>query len=99
MINGVTQLILTKVDVLSGFEEFKVAEYYNINGKTTNQLPFDLLAQEIEVNCKSFQGWEEDIADIKDFEKLPQNTQNYIRRSEEHTSELQSRGQLVCRLL
>src|SRR5690625_1268797 len=85
MINGVTQLILTKVDVLSGFEEFKVAEYYNINGKTTNQLPFDLLAQEIEVNCKSFQGWEEDIADIKDFEKLPQNTQNYIRYIEEIT--------------
>src|SRR5699024_6707257 len=47
MINWVTQLVITKVDVLSGFDQFKVAEDYWIDGKITDKLSFNLLAQEI----------------------------------------------------
>lgn len=85
MINGVTQLVITKVDVLSGFDQFKVAENYRIDGTITDKLPFDLLAQEIEIDFKIFEGWHEDIGEIKDFEQLPKNAQNYIQYIEETT--------------
>src|SRR5699024_2217094 len=85
MINGVTQLVITKVDVLSGFDQFKVAENYRIDGTITDKLPFDLLAQEIEIDCKILECWHEDIGEIKDFEQLPKNAQNYIQYIEETT--------------
>lgn len=85
MINGVTQLVLTKVDVLSGFDHFKAAESYVIDGKVTDRLPFDLLAQDIGVQCKTFDGWHEDIGEVKDFGRLPENAQQYIRYIEEIT--------------
>lgn len=85
MINGVTTLVMTKVDVLSGFDTFKVGEHYRIDGQRTDELPFDLLAEEIEMEWRSFEGWVEDICEVKEFDQLPENARQYVRYIEETT--------------
>jgi len=77
MINGVTQLYMTKADVLSGFEKIKVCTSYKINGKEISEIPFENDAV-IEPLYTEFQGWDETISDIKKFAKLPSELKNYI---------------------
>ncbi len=77
MLNGVTDLILTKADVLSGFETFKVATAYKVNGKTTQNVPYDM-DDNIQVVYKEFNGWSEDISKIKSYDELPDNLKMYI---------------------
>jgi len=77
MINGVTQLYMTKADVLSGFEKIKVCTSYKINGKEVSELPFENDAT-IEPIYTELQGWNENISDIKEFDKLPLELKSYI---------------------
>lgn len=86
MINGVTRLVITKLDVLSEFETFKAGEQYRIGNQTTTDLPYDLDALDIDVNFRSFEGWNKDICKIKEFEELPDNARSYIRYIEEQTN-------------
>lgn len=78
MVNGVTDIILTKADVLSGFTELKVATGYHVNGKYTEQLPFSLEGVEIEPQYKTFPGWKEDISQVRSYEALPATLHEYI---------------------
>jgi len=57
IINGVTQLIITKADILNAFEEFGVCTHYKIDGKTTKQLPFDMVNQTIKPVFQTFKSW------------------------------------------
>jgi adenylosuccinate synthase len=57
MLNGTTQLIITKADVLNIFEEIKVCTSYKADGKLTKQLPFDLCNVDIIPNYESINGW------------------------------------------
>jgi adenylosuccinate synthase len=57
MINGVTKLIVTKLDVLNGFEDFGVCTTYEYQGKKTSELPFDLCREDIEPNFKMLKSW------------------------------------------
>jgi adenylosuccinate synthase len=84
MINGVTKLFMTKSDVLSGFRSVKVCVGYRINGKETNQIPFEHDAS-IEPVYRDFNGWNENISSIKEFGKLPENLKVYISYIEEQT--------------
>ncbi|OQY02526.1 MAG: adenylosuccinate synthase [Bacteroidetes bacterium 4572_117] len=84
MINGVTKLIMTKADVLSGLKKFKVATAYKINDKVTTEVPFEI-NDNLEPVYKEFAGWDEDITNVKSFEKLPEELKTYIKFVEEET--------------
>ena len=77
MLNGVTQLYMTKADVLSGFEKIKVCTSYKINGKEGTEIPFENDAV-IEPLYTELQGWNENISNIKEFYKLPSGLKRYI---------------------
>jgi adenylosuccinate synthase len=78
MINGVTQIVMTKADVLDGFEELNVCESYTINGKEQSQVPYQMMKTKIEPQYKTFPGWQSDITKIKSFENLPVQMKEYI---------------------
>ncbi len=78
MINGITKLIMTKADVLDGFENIKIATAYKVNGVETDRFECDANA-EIEPVYKTFPGWKEDISQITSYEDLPENLKKYIQ--------------------
>lgn len=78
MLNGVTQVIMTKADVLDKFAELNVCTAYNINGKQTEQVPFQMSRVKIDPVLKSFPGWNTDTTGIKDAKALPPTMDNYI---------------------
>lgn len=78
-INGYTSLNITKLDVLDSFKEIKVAIGYKFNGKELKSFPECLnILGNVEVEYKTFPGWEQDITKIKNFDDLPQNAKNYL---------------------
>jgi adenylosuccinate synthase len=79
MINGVTQLVMTKADVLDELDILKVADTYNINGKETRQVPFQMEGGDLQPVYKEFAGWKKDITNIKNFEDLPKEMDTYIK--------------------
>ncbi|MBE0650155.1 MAG: adenylosuccinate synthase [Bacteroidales bacterium] len=78
MINGVTELKMMKVDVLSGFKEIKVATHYKINGKLTDHVPYECSDENIEPVYKTVPGWEENLENVYTFDDLPQSLKDYI---------------------
>ena len=77
MINGVTKLIMMKSDVLDTFATIKVCVAYNINGKITTELPYDL-AKDVEPVYKEIKGWQTDLTQCTSEEQLPQAFLDYI---------------------
>ncbi|MCM5529610.1 adenylosuccinate synthase [Parasegetibacter sp. NRK P23] len=78
MINGVTQIIMTKSDVLDTFEELQVCTSYNVNGEKSEVVPFQMTRVKIEPNWESFPGWNTPVSEIKDFSVLPQKMKEYV---------------------
>jgi adenylosuccinate synthase len=64
MLNGVTQLVMTKADVLNGFEEISACEAYEINGKQTKEVPYDLCDVKITPVLKTIPGWTQEGLDL-----------------------------------
>jgi len=79
MLNGVTQIALTKTDVLNDFEEIKMATHYHYDGADFEQIPFDLQNKTIDVVYKSHKGWQSDIGSVKAFNDLPHNCKSLIQ--------------------
>lgn len=78
MINGVTKIIMTKADVLDAFEELKVCTAYSINGKETQEIPFQISRLKIDPVLKNFKGWNQDTTAIKEASALPATMNTYI---------------------
>ncbi len=78
MINGVTQLVMTKADVLDDIEILKVCNQYKINGKETMQVPFQMEGKTIEPEYIEFTGWKTDITKIGDYKDIPSQMNTYI---------------------
>jgi adenylosuccinate synthase len=80
MINGVTEIALTKLDVLGGLDEIKVATGYEINGRKTADFPIDLprLARAVPA-YETLPGWKEDITGCKKLDDLPPNALKYVK--------------------
>ena len=78
IINGVTKLAIMKGDVLSGIKKIKICTKYNYRGELIDHLPFSLESKNLEPIYEEFDGWEDDITEIKNFEDLPNNFKNYI---------------------
>lgn len=79
MINGVTQVVMTKADVLDSFEELKVCTTYNINGTEKAEVPFQMTRLNIDPVYKSFKGWNTDSTKIKEAAALTGDMQSYIK--------------------
>ncbi len=84
MLNGVTQLILTKADVLDSFETIKIAIAYKVNGKETQRLPYDI-EEPIEPIYRDFKGWNTPIVDLRKESELPTELMEYVRFIETET--------------
>src|SRR6476619_3509076 len=78
MLNGVTQVVMTKADVLDAFEELKVCEAYGVNGKAIQQVPFQIKRTQIEPIYQTFKGWQMDTTQIKQVKGLPAEMNTYI---------------------
>ncbi len=78
MINGVTQIIMTKADILDELDELKVCNSYKINGKEIDYVPFQMNKVDIEPVYKSFAGWQKDITAVTEFDALPAEMKTYI---------------------
>ena len=78
MINGVTQLVMTKADILDGLDELKVCKGYNINGKEKNYVPFQMNRVNIEPSYQSFEGWKTVVSEIDSYAGLPEKMKIYI---------------------
>ncbi len=79
IINGVTELVITKIDVLTSFKTIKVCTHYEYFGKKIDYLPYELNTKKIKPIYKEFSGWEDDVTIINKFEKLPKNLKKYIK--------------------
>jgi adenylosuccinate synthase len=77
MLNGVTQLIMTKTDVLDSFETIKVATAYSVKGELTDRLPYDLNEDVIPVFTE-IPGWKTDLTSVRSKEQFPAELQDYI---------------------
>ena len=77
-INGVTQLIMMKADVLSGFETLKICTAYNHNGETIHHLPYNIEAENITPIYTEIDGWNEDLTAMDSSSQLPKPLLDYI---------------------
>jgi adenylosuccinate synthase len=77
MLNGVTQLIMTKTDVLDTFDTIKVATAYSIDGELTDQMPFDLDV-EVKPVFTELPGWNTDLTEVQSKEMFPPELRDYI---------------------
>lgn len=77
-INGVTQLIMMKSDVLSGFETLKVCTAYEYKGNKINHLPFNIEMENVTPIYTEMKGWNEDLTGMDNKSQLPQPLMDYI---------------------
>jgi adenylosuccinate synthase len=80
-VNGFTELFLTKLDVLSGFDELKIAVAYHINGQQYEFPPVTMSElEQAEVEYITLAGWQEDISKVRDVNQLPAATRAYVAK-------------------
>ena len=103
MINGVTDIVMTKADVLDTIDELNVCTSYNIDGKETVEVPYQMNKMKIEPIYKNFPGWKVDSTKINDATFLPEKMSTYIKFITEFTgapikyvSNGPGRDQIIC---
>ena len=84
MVNGVTQLIMMKSDVMNSFETIRVATAYRIDGERTEQFPFATDAA-IEPVYTDFEGWQCDLRACRSFDEFPEAFRRYVEFIERET--------------
>ena len=77
-INGVTQLMMMKGDVLSGFEELKVCTSYSYQGENITHLPYSLNDNEVIPQYTTLEGWKEDLTTMRNESELPKTFIEYV---------------------
>ena len=82
-INGVTDFVLTKLDVLTGWDKIPVCVAYEVDGERVEELPTTQTEfHHAKPIYEQFDGWTEDISGARTFEDLPVNAQNYVKALE-----------------
>jgi len=84
-VNGVTQLMMMKGDVLSGFDTIKVCTGYNYKGEEISHLPYNIEEENISPIYTEYKGWDEDLTQMTSADQLPQNLLDYIDFIEKET--------------
>jgi adenylosuccinate synthase len=83
MISGVTQICMTKIDILNEFEEISVATQYHYEGQVTENVPYDLATIPVVPIYETHKGWQVELDDVKDYNQFPQVAKDYIQALEE----------------
>ncbi|MDP1746030.1 MAG: adenylosuccinate synthase [Bacteroidota bacterium] len=78
MINGVTELMMMKADILSGFETIKVCTHYNYQGEKINYLPYDYSPELLSPVYKELKGWNQDLTGLNSPDQMPEQLNEYI---------------------
>lgn len=79
MVNGVTELMMMKADVLSDFEEIEVCTHYEHDGKTIDYLPYNIDPNYLKPITIKLKGWNSDLTSIDSKNKLPEDLMNYVK--------------------
>jgi len=79
MINGVTDLIITKADVMDNFDHLKVCTSYKLGDKELNYMPYEIIDDSLKPVLEIHNGWNTDITKAKNMEDLPMSFINYIQ--------------------
>lgn len=83
-LNGIDSLVITKLDVLSGFKKIRLGTAYTIDGVEVNDIPVSPDVQDrLQVTYEDFPGWDDDITAVREFSKLPLNAQKLLQRIEQ----------------
>ncbi len=77
-VNGVTELMMMKGDVLSGFKTLKICTSYKYKGEEIKHLPYSIEDEDISPIYTELPGWKEDLTQLKDIQKLPKELNDYI---------------------
>lgn len=86
MINGVTQLYMMKADILSILEEINICTHYKLeDGSLTDEMPFQLVDENITPVYKTLKGWKSDVTDVVTYDVLPDELKDYVKFIEEET--------------
>ncbi len=78
MINGATQLIMTKADVLDAFEQLKVCTAYQVDGKHCGEIPYQMTGINLQPVYQTFAGWNTNTTAVKCEKDLPKAMQHYV---------------------
>jgi adenylosuccinate synthase len=84
ILNGTTELCITKIDVLNTFAEIAAATHYRYHGGEHQNLPYDLCQTEIEPVLRHFEGWQSSLDDVRDFDQLPKQAHAFLEVLEEY---------------
>jgi adenylosuccinate synthase len=84
MLNGVTQLVMTKADVLDHFEQIKAGIAYQIKGDMTEEVPFQINNKDIQPVYKEFKGWQSSCASCSAYGYLPEIMKEYLHFIEDY---------------
>lgn len=85
MINGVTNLIITKPDVMNDFDEIQMCISYKIDEEFIEEIPFEYNSMPIEPVLTSFAGWKQSLEGISKYADLPDNLKHYLEAIEKYT--------------
>jgi len=84
MINGVTQIALTKADVLNDFEVIEACTEYEVGGKRTTEMPFDIVNTAITPVYHKLVGWQTDLRTFSNYDDLPETFLGYLEFLEDN---------------
>jgi adenylosuccinate synthase len=83
-INGINRLVITKFDVLSGMDEIKICTGYQLGDQLIDRLPRDVsVLERVEPIYETYEGWEEDLSEMKDYDDLPATAKIFLERLSE----------------
>lgn len=78
MLNGVTQVIITKMDVLDEFENIRYAVAYKYDGQESTVLPYDIVDKEVSPVFRDFEGWNQSLDQASSYEAMPAKAKDYL---------------------
>ena len=78
MLNGVTELIMMKADVLDTFEKIYACTHYKYNGEVIDYMPYDINSIKPEPVLEEIEGWNQDLTSIRTQDEIPAALANYI---------------------
>lgn len=79
MLNGVTELVMTKADVMTGFDTIKVCTHYEYQGQQIDYMPYDICNETATPVYKELVGWDEDLTGVTRLDQLPASLMAYVR--------------------
>jgi adenylosuccinate synthase len=84
MINGVTELLMMKTDILSEFNEIEIATDYHYQGKDHKEMPHNITIEKIEPKYKTVEGWKQDLTEVTEKSDFPKELNAYIKFIEDY---------------